>query len=204
VYLADRSTCPDAGSRCDWSRPPRYERDVLPVADAAWRAARSGRHASTLRGALDLVLTRRPRPYADDDLPFEVYVGGGRTVPLGAYLRRHPHRDWVATEARLRELAVGRYGERAGDVLLVAKDGDGNGAAGRYYFNGSALRSIHGSPSRADSEVPLIVANRARSAADIRAVTTSVLGARSFTRQVTDLVLRLHDERAAPAIRTAP
>jgi hypothetical protein len=32
VYLADRSTCPREGDRCDWSRPPRLEEDVLPVA----------------------------------------------------------------------------------------------------------------------------------------------------------------------------
>jgi hypothetical protein len=199
VYLADRASCPKAGDRCDWSRPPRYARDVLPVADAYWRAARDGRHAPALRGALDLVLTRRPRPYAEDDLPFEVYVGRGRTVPLAAHLRRHPHRRWIATEARLRELAVGRYGERAGDVLLIAKDGDGDGPAGRHYFNGAPQRSIHGSPSRADSEVPLIVANRARSAEELRAITTSVLGTQSLARQVTDLVLRLRAERPAAA-----
>ncbi|MEO6027260.1 MAG: alkaline phosphatase family protein [Candidatus Binatia bacterium] len=194
VYLADRSTCPRPGERCHWTRPPRFDADVLPVAEAYYQAGRTGRSAPALRGAIDLVLTRRPRPYAENDLPFEIYVGHGKLVPLGNYLRRHPRRDWVAVESRLRELAVGRYGERAGDVVLLAKNGDGDGPAGRYYFNGSAQRSVHGSPSRQDSEVPLIVANRSRSAEELRMATTSVLGKRSFVRQVTDLVLRLDEE----------
>ena len=33
VYLADRSTCAAAKTPCDWTRPPRYAEDVLPV----WR-----------------------------------------------------------------------------------------------------------------------------------------------------------------------
>jgi hypothetical protein len=191
AYLADRSTCPRPGDACEWSRPPRFVEDVLPVAEAYWQANRAGTGAPGLRGTLDLVLTRQPRPYAEDDLPFEVYLGGGRRMSLGAYLRRHPHPDWVATEARLRELAVGRYGERAGDVVLIARTGDGDGPAGRYYFNVSAQRSVHGSPSRRDAEVPLIVANRSHSADELRARTHAVLGARSFVRQVTDLVLHL-------------
>ena len=103
------------------------------------------------------------------------------------HLRRHPRRDWIAVESR-------RYGERAGDVVLLAKNGDGDGPTGRYYFNDYAQRSVHGSPSRQDSEVPLVVAKRSRSAEELRTATTSVLGKRSFVRQVTDLVLRLHGE----------
>src|SRR5579863_653650 len=43
VYLADRSTCPQAGMTCDWKRPPRYRQDVLPVARALYNSNRTGK-----------------------------------------------------------------------------------------------------------------------------------------------------------------
>jgi hypothetical protein len=30
LYLADRSTCPRKGDRCEWQRPPRFGADVMP------------------------------------------------------------------------------------------------------------------------------------------------------------------------------
>jgi hypothetical protein len=144
-----------------------------------------------MRGTLDMILTRRPRPFAEDDRPFEVYVGAGRRVPIADYLRAHPHPRWVAFEARLRDLAVGRYGERAGDVVLIARDGGGPDPAGRYYFNAGPQRAIHGGASRADAEVPLIVAHHGRDAAALRTLVKSVIGERPSTRRVTDLALHL-------------
>ena len=44
-----------------------------------------------LKGTLDMVLTRRPRPYAEEDLPFEVYVGHGKTVAVEKYLEDPRH-----------------------------------------------------------------------------------------------------------------
>jgi predicted AlkP superfamily pyrophosphatase or phosphodiesterase len=191
VYVADRSTCAPARAVCDWTRPPRFGDDVIPVAEAFFQADRTGKHAPAMRRTLDLILVRRPRPFAEDDPPFEVYVGRGRHVPVAAYLRRHPHPTYVALESRLRELAVGRYGERAGDVLLIARNGDGRGPDGRYYFNSSAQRSVHGSPSRADAEVPLIVAHPARSRGELQALVSAVVGPSALVRQVTDLALHL-------------
>ena len=77
VYLADRSHCAKRGTACDWKRPPRYREDVLKAAQAYFDANRSGRYAPRMRNTLDMILTRRPRPFGEDDLPFEVYVGGG-------------------------------------------------------------------------------------------------------------------------------
>ena len=37
IYLADRSTCPAKGNRCDWQRPPRLEADVMPVIRAFYK-----------------------------------------------------------------------------------------------------------------------------------------------------------------------
>ena len=198
VYVADRSTCVAPGTPCDWRRPPRFAADVLPVAQAYFEADRDGRYAPEMRHTLDMILVRRPRPFAADDLPFEVYVGGGRRMPVAAYLRRHPHPRWVAFEPRLRELAVGRYGERAGDVLLIARNGDGPGPQGRYYFNASAQRSVHGSPSREDSEVPLVVAHPGRSRAELASLVAGVLGPHPLVRQVTDLALWLRIHGGTP------
>ena len=200
VYVADRSTCAAPGTVCDWSRPPRFDGDVLPAAEAYFQANRRGAHAPEMRGTLDMVLVRRPRPLAEDDLPFEVYVGGGRRVAIDAYLRTHPHPRYVDFARRLRELAVGRYGERAGDLILVAENGDDDGPTGRYYFNSEPQRSVHGSASRQDAEIPLIVAHPGRSSAELRQLVTETIGPHPLARRITDLALRLRQ----PAARSRP
>ena len=185
VYLADRSSCGgDAG--CDWKRPPRYEADVLPAAEAYFQANATG----ALAGKLDLVLTRRPRAYADDDLPFEVYVGGGRTQPIDAYLAEHPHPTYVDLAGRLADLAAGPFGERAGDVMLVAHNGDRETPADRYYF-AALYRSWHGSPSLQDAAIPLVVAHRRATKQDIQSRVAAVLGDVPRQQKLTDLILAL-------------
>lgn len=189
VYLADRSTCVAETAVCDWTRPPRFEEDVLVAAEAFHRANETGHAAPKLRGTIDLILTRRPRPFAEDDLPFEVYLGQGKLEPLGRYLQAHPRPTYVAFEPRLRDLAAGRYGERAGDILLLAHSGDVDTAQERYYFAG-LYHSWHGSPSRRDSEVPLIVAHPGRTTAELRAQTTRAVP-RGRQQELTPLLLEL-------------
>jgi Type I phosphodiesterase / nucleotide pyrophosphatase len=190
VYLADRSRCPRAHDVCPWSAPPRYQEDVLAAADAFYRNDHDGAVAPGLRGALDLILVRRPRPYAEVDRPFEVYVGGGKTMAVDDYLAAHPHPTYVELAARLRLLAVGVHGERAGDVLLLTHDGDRDAARDRFYFAG-LYRSFHGSPSRADSEIPLIVAHPHVAAATIHAFVERVIGPHPTQVRLTDLLLAL-------------
>lgn len=197
VYLADRSTCAKEGTECDWQRPPRFRQDVLAAAEAYYRANRSGHYAPHLANTLDLILARRPRPYPEDDLPFEVYAGGGRLVPVKEYLRRHPRPRWVAFESRLRDLAVGRYGERAGDVVLLARDGAGDGPAGRYYFGAARQESVHGGPSRRDAEVPLILAHRGRTTRALRSLVRGAFGQRHASRHFADLVSKLREADAS-------
>jgi hypothetical protein len=190
VYLADRSTCSGAHAPCDWTRPPRFEEDVLVAAEAFFRANALGKPSPKLRGVLDLILTRRPRPFAEDDLPFEVYVGHGKLEPLSSYLARHPHPTYIAFEARLKDLAVGRYGERAGDILLLAHSGDVERAEDRYYF-ASLYHSWHGSPSRRDSELPFIVAHPRHTSIELAEVTQRLLGTarqQDVTRFLLDLI----------------
>lgn len=184
VYLADRSQCAGQKDLCPWKLPPRYEEDVLPAAEALYRANQNGPLANTL----DLILTRRPKPFAEVDNPFEVYVGDGQTMGINEYLKEHPHPTYIAVAERLRALAVGPHGERAGDIMLISHGGDVATPEQRYYF-AERYRSWHGSPSRQDSEIPLIVASRKHARADIRTWVLGVLGNDPMQWKVTDLIL---------------
>jgi hypothetical protein len=190
VYLADRSRCAGKQDACTWDVPPRYDEDVLVAAEAFARANDGDESVPKMKGTLDMILVRRPRPVKEVDLPFEVYIGGGKSVPIDDFLKDHPHPTYVALSERLHDLAVGVHGERAGDLLLIAHDGDRDRPEDRYYF-AAPYRSWHGSPSRTDSDLPLIVANPKQSAAAIGSRVRRVLGDRPFQQKVTDLMLEL-------------
>jgi hypothetical protein len=189
IYVADRSSC-TSKHVCDWKKPPRYEEDVLPLAEAFFKNNSDGSFSKRMQGALDLILTRKPKPFEEQDLPFEVYVGDGKTMPVAAFLQAHPHPTYVELDVRLRDLAVGPHGERAGDIMLIAHNGDRDTPDERYYF-ASPYHSWHGSPSRQDSEVPLIVANPTRDSAEIRERVAAVLGPTPRQQKVTDLLLSI-------------
>lgn len=190
VYLADRSRCPGTDAPCAWNAPPRYREDVLAVAEAFHKNNEDGALAPGMKGALDMIFVRVPRPVSEVDLPFEVYVGAGKTQPIDSYLQAHPHPTYVDVARRMHELAVGVHGERAGDVLLLAHNGDRAEREDRFYF-AAPYRSWHGSPSRRDSEIPLIVANPRHKAAAIAAWVDKVLGDHPYQRKVTELILGL-------------
>ena len=190
VYLADRSGCAKPKETCDWSKPPRYEEDVLPAAEAFFKNNVDGSIVPVMKDKIDMVLTRRPRPYVEDDLPFGVYVGGGKVVAIEAYLKEHPHPTYIETASRLRDLAVGPHGERAGDVLLIAHNGDRETPEERYYF-ASVYRSWHGSPSKKDSEIPLIVAHPAHATAALEARVKKSLAGEPRQAKVADVLLDL-------------
>jgi hypothetical protein len=190
VYLADRSTCPDPKTVCDFARPPRFREDVLPVAEAFFQANRSGAYAPELRGTMDMILTRHPKPYAETDEPFSVYGGGGKLVPLRDWVAANRRDAYVALEERMRELAVGRYGERAGDVLLVAHSGNRERVEERFYF-ADEYRSWHGSPSRKDSEIAFIVAHPRRSSEQLARVVSDALGNEPRQHRVARVLSRL-------------
>ncbi len=190
VHLADRSTCAEAGRACDWSRPPRLEEDVLPVARAFVDASRGGAGVPALRGTLDMVLVRRAAPAADG--PYAVVEADGGLSSVREHLAAHPHPTYVDLERRLRHLGTGPHGHRAGDVLLVANNGNVDDPAARFYF-ASEVRSWHGSPSKQDSDVPLVVARRGRSRADLCAVVDEVLPEAPTLADVGRLLVRLRE-----------
>lgn len=190
VYLADRSACALDDQPCDWRRPPRFEEDVLAAAEAFHAASTDGAGVPGMKGTLDLVLARRPRPYAEVDEPFQVYVGGGRLIPVEAWLAANPRPTYRALDARLRDLGVGPRGERAGDVVLIATNGGEDAPEDRFYF-AAPYRSWHGSPSAQDSEIPLIVAHPDHDAAAIRRRVAAVLGPVPRQQKIADLLLDL-------------
>jgi hypothetical protein len=143
-----------------------------------------------MKGVLDMVLARRPKVYSADDLPFEVYVGGGKLVPIDEYLAEHPHPTYVAFATRMRDLAVGPHGERAGDVILIAHNGDRDTPDKRFYF-ATPYHSWHGSPSRKDSEIPFIVARASGSGDAMRNAVKRVLGDAPHQQKVSDVLLML-------------
>lgn len=186
VYLADRSTCPDAGDRCEFERPPRFEQDVLPVVRAFEGSTRQGDPVRGLRGTLDLVLARSPRARGEPAAPFEIW-DGERLMPIGAYLEAHPRDDLLRFEERMRDLAVGPEGHVAGDVLLLARTGANRPIGERYYFS-HRYRSWHGSPEAQDSRVPLLVAHRGVGGRELEKRTRELLGGRASQLDITPLI----------------
>ncbi|HEX5633836.1 MAG TPA: alkaline phosphatase family protein, partial [Gemmatimonadales bacterium] len=188
VYLADRSTCADEGAICEWSRPPRLREDVLPVVRAFDAANRTGAGNPGLRGTLDLIFVRTGD--TTGRTPPVLVWDGRRLVGVREYLRRHPRPDLVRLEERLRGLVDGPYGDHAGDVLLLARNGIDRPIDQRYYFS-SEYRSWHGSPSRQDSEIPLVVARADRTGEAIRAEVERAVGRTPDQLDVTPLVRAL-------------
>ncbi|MFY0523833.1 alkaline phosphatase family protein [Archangium gephyra] len=189
VYLADRSTCPKPGQRCDWNRPPRLEEDVLPVARAFYRANMTGEGAADMKGALDLIFTRAGRPVGEDAPPFQVF-DGERLVPVPEYLAAHPRPDLLDLARRMEQLGAGPRGHRAGDVLLLTRTGLERPISERYYFAGH-YHSWHGSPSAQDSRVTFIVARPGEEGARVRARVEPVVGTQPSLLDVTPLVREL-------------
>ncbi|MFO7550399.1 MAG: alkaline phosphatase family protein [Haliea sp.] len=188
VHLADRSTCPGAGDRCDWQAPPRFEADVMEVVRAFDKAGRTGAHASKLEDAIDLIFAREPRG-VEPAGPFQVW-DGEVLVPVDTYLAANPRPDLVDLEQRLEALGVGRFGHRSGDIMLLSRYREEDPLTDRYYFAG-VYRSWHGSPSRQDSEMLFALARSASTGQELRAQMHAAIGEQPSQLDVTPLILAL-------------
>jgi hypothetical protein len=114
-----------------WSSPPDFERDVLPVGRAFWEAHSGGRYAPDLQGALAAVLVRSVQAEGWE-ADYRALTPGGEIVPLEAFLAETAGEETEAA-ARLHHLA----GPRSGDVLLVSNSVEG------FYFGGPTV-GVHG------------------------------------------------------------
>jgi len=195
VYLADRSACPRPADRCDWRRTPRMEQDVMPVVRAYDAANRTGAGVPALRGTLDLIFAREPRPFGQGAAPYQVW-DGARLVPIAQYLRAHPRPDLLDLERRMDGLATGPYGNHAGDVLLLARTGLQRPIGDRFYFSGR-YHSWHGSPTDQDSRIPLIVARPGGDGRRLRDRVTAAAGANPTQLDITRVILSLLGRPAA-------
>ncbi len=158
VYLADRSTCPNPGTTCNWKLPPRYKEDVLPVARAFYYSNKNGRPVPAMKDTLDLVFARVPTPPGQLTHEYEIF-DGHKLVPIWEYLLAHHRPDLIQLNRRMRWLSAGPYGNRAGDVLLLSNSGLNHPIQDRYYFS-APYHSWHGSASSQDSHIPLILARK--------------------------------------------
>lgn len=189
VYLTDRTTCPEPGRRCDWRRAPRLREDVLTVAEAFRAASATGAGVPALRGTLDLVLAREPRPVGRPPAPFGIW-DGRRLWPVGEWLRAHPRPDLLDLERRLLGLATGPHGHNAGDLILLARTGMQRPIDERFYFSGR-YHSWHGSPGAQDSRIPLVVAREGMAGTAVRERVRRAVGPHPDQLSITPLVLDL-------------
>jgi len=184
VYLADRSKCDE--DRCPWSSPPRYEEEVLVAADAFHEARSKG---GPMEESLAMVLIREPVPFEEVDHPFEVYLGDGKTMSVGAYLAQHPEHSGPAFAQRLQRLAVGPSGERAGDVLLIART-DPKKPENRYYF-GQKYEATHGAALASDSMVPFVLSHPKLTQAQLGGLVKEMAGDVLFLHEVAPIIEKL-------------
>ncbi|MES1924939.1 alkaline phosphatase family protein [Salinisphaera sp. T31B1] len=194
VYLADRTTCPTHESPCDWTQPARGP-DIKSAAEALYRNNEDGLLVPEMRGALDMILVRTGQSDGAEADVFEVYTGHGQTQPVADYLAANPHPSYVDMPQRLRDLTIGPYGDRAGDIILVAHNGDRDDVAQRYYF-APLYHSWHGSPSHRDSDIPLIVAHRDRTTGQLKQTVEGVLNGGHEQRLIADLLVAIRAGQA--------
>jgi hypothetical protein len=188
VHLADRSTCPDPGLPCDWRRAPRFEEDVMAAVQAFDAANREGTAAAKLHGAIDMIFAREARG-VEPAAPFQVW-DGERLVPVAEYLTANPRPDLVDLERRLEQLGAGRYGHRAGDILLLSRYRMIDPIEERFYFS-AKYRSWHGSPSRQDSEILFALAHPTETGERLRQRVRDALGEQPSQLDATPLILSL-------------
>ena len=202
IYLADRSTCPKPGQTCDWKKPPRFDKDVMPVVRAMYKENLTGKITPRMKGTLDLIFARRPVPAGKNTLPYEIF-DGRRLVKISDYLDKHPRPDLIDLDRRMRWLSVGPHGDSVGDILLLTKSGLNRPINQRFYFSG-LYSSWHGSASLQDSHVPLIVASQNVSGTELKAIIDKVAGDRPSQLDVTPIILKLLVTPISGASTTVP
>ena len=190
IYLADRRTCPKDDDRCDWDKPPRFEEDVIPVLKSLYRSNQYGRPVAALKGKLDLIFSRQPTPSGTDSLPFEVFDGEA-LVPISDYLGEHPRPDLPKLAERMRWLSAGRFGNRAGDILLLPKTCMNVPIEDRYYFAWMTHYSWHGSACEQDGHIPFILTQAGGSGQMMRAIMNKFGGPSPSEREMTPLVVSI-------------
>ena len=190
IYLADRSTCPHEHDVCDWTKPPRFREDVMPVVTAFYKANRTGSPIPRLKGTLDLIFAREPVSQDRNANVYQIF-DGRKLVPIRDYLRAHPRPDLIHLEERMNELSAGPYGNRAGDILLLARACTNLPIDERYVFAAVSHYTWHGSACEADSHIPFVLAQEGGSGERLRIVMRRIGGDSPSEMALTPLVRTL-------------
>jgi len=190
VYLADRSTCLNEHDPCDWDKPPRLKEDVMPVVRAFYDANRTGTPIPRLKGAIDLIFAREPVSRGRNAKPYEIF-DGQKLVPIRDYLKAHPRPDLVRLEERMNGLSAGPFGNRAGDILLLARACTNLPIEERYFFSAVSHYTWHGSACEADSHIPFILVQEGGSGERLRTLMGKIGGDSPSQMTLTPLVRAL-------------
>ena len=190
VYLADRSTCPNEHDPCDWTKPRRLHEDVMPVVTAFYEANRTGSPIPRVKGTIDLIFAREPVPAGRNAKPYEIF-DGQKLVPIRDYLKAHPRPDLVRLEERMNGLSAGPYGNRAGDILLLARACTNTPIEERYFFSAVSHYTWHGSACQMDSHIPFILAQQDGSGERLRTLMRKIAGDSPSEMALTPLVRAL-------------
>jgi type I phosphodiesterase/nucleotide pyrophosphatase len=193
IYLVDRSSCPARGTRCDWKRPPRFKQDVMPVVRAFDKVNRTGRPFARLKGTIDLIFARMPSAAGNAAGPFQIFDGRG-LIPIGEYLEAHPRPDLLDLEQRMDWLGAGPYGNRPGDIVLMANS-SGVPIDHRYYFAAEPHYTWHGSADELDSRVPLMLVQVGGSGDRMRKIVRGAVGKPPSEKDLTPIVRALFHDR---------
>jgi hypothetical protein len=194
IYLADRSTCPHDDDRCDWKKPARFEEDVMPVLKTIYRSNTKGRPVAKLKGTIDLIFARPGVPGGQNALPYMIFDGKD-LVPIHEYLRAHPRPDLIDLEQRMNWLSAGPYGNRAGDILLLARACMDIPMEDRFYFAGITHYTWHGSACEQDGHIPFILAKPNATGQEMRSTMSDFGGDSPSERELTPLVRALFPPR---------
>lgn len=127
---------------------------------------------------------------------FEVYTGRGETQPIDVFLAEHPRPSYVDLAGRIDDLTVGPHGDRAGDVILIAENGNTDDIDRRRYF-ASLYHAWHGSPSHRDSDIPLIVAHPGHSRDQLADDVQRVTRGRPEQRRIAEVIYQLREGAGA-------
>jgi hypothetical protein len=165
----------------------------MPVVRAFDRVNRTGRAIPRLKSTLDLIFARVPAPAGEASTPFQIF-DGRQLVPIGEYLRIHPRPDLLDLEERMNWLGVGPYGNRAGDIVLLAKSGSVP-IDHRYYFAAETHYTWHGSADESDSHIPLVLIQVGGSGDRMHEVVEDNIGKHPSEKDLTPIVRALfHDK----------
>lgn len=125
-----------------WHTLPRYEEDVLPVAQAFYEMNKTGKYRKELQGLIDFILIRNVERVGNWDAGYDVYLGKGKTQPFDEWLEQYANHPYLDPVNRIRYAAS----SMSGDIILHAK------AHAGVYFGIDGLLGVHGSLHRDDSQ----------------------------------------------------